>query len=113
MNTNKLGVKSILVSLPLALFGVTGFAACAVPADSSEEAVSAGEEQVGEAEGALGQCCYGYFRCPTTSQTFPYATGPSICRIDGEWDYYGSAQSDCDAACVPACQLVQQYCLDP
>jgi hypothetical protein len=109
MNTNKLSVKSILVSLSLALFGVTGFAACAAPVDSSEEAVSAGEEQVGEAQGALSDYCYGYWRCPNTGAAWNWGTGPTACGQDGELGY-STAHTLCEAACSVACTVTRLGC---
>src|SRR5262245_30748025 len=102
MNTNKLSVKSILVSLSLALFGVTGFAACAAPMEPNEEAVSAGEEQVGEAQGAISRCCPGFYYCEATGRAFNYISGQPRCRAPG-MSTPGAAYIACSNACSDPC----------
>ncbi len=114
MNTSHLTVKSVLVSLALACFGMTGFAACAAPVESSDEPTVAADEQVGTAEEALqNQCCVGYYRCPTTNAVFPWFTGPAALCNDGEHTYPGTAASRCDAACSATCTNITQGCYWP
>lgn len=108
MITNNLGVRSALVSLSLVVFGAIGLAACAAPVAQDEEAVSAEQEQVGAAQEALGQCCYGYFTCPTTGHHYAWYTGPVSCGDSTE--IYTVAATACNNACAPACVKTQTGC---
>jgi len=111
MNTPSQTLKSVLVSLSLALVAVTGFAACAAPVDSTDTTPSAAEERTGEAEDALSnQCCYSYYTCPDNGKRYDWYSGPSAyCFVEGA-TYLGTASTNCNNACVATCVNHTQTC---